>query len=79
MASHFAELLGLMNIQRASLVEMGKIVELGATVGLSFYDASYLHAATVKSLTLVTEDHQLSLAAERLSVKAMDSRGLTAT
>lgn len=77
MASHFAELLGLMKIERTPFEEMGEIVELGATAGLSFYDASYLHGAMGKGLTLVTEDRQLIHAAERLSVKAIKAEELT--
>lgn len=38
---------------------------------LTFYDASYLHVAKSKGLTLVTEDKELSEKAKRINIKAI--------
>lgn len=38
---------------------------------LTFYDASYLHVAKSKGLTLVTEDKELSEKAKHINIKAI--------
>ncbi|MBA7495485.1 hypothetical protein ES702_06072 [subsurface metagenome] len=38
---------------------------------LTFYDASYLHVAKSKELTLVTEDKELSEKAKRINIKTI--------
>jgi len=48
-------------------------------MGLTFYDASYLHTAERLSLTLATEDERLGCAVKRVGVPLTSLAGLKYT
>jgi predicted nucleic acid-binding protein len=48
-----------------------EVMKLATGLKLTFYDASYLHIANSKGLTLVTEDEELSEKARHINIKAM--------
>jgi len=52
--------------------ELG-VLALAADVGLTFYDASALHAAKSEGLTLVTDDEKLAAAAKRKGVRVLST------
>jgi len=46
-------------------------MRLATELRATFYDASYLHIAKIRGLTLVTEDDELGEKAERANIKAI--------
>lgn len=51
--------------------DFGGTMRLATSLGLTFYDASYLHVAGSRGLTLVTEDGELRERAKRAGVKVI--------
>jgi predicted nucleic acid-binding protein len=50
-------------------VEYGEVLPLAETMGLSFYDASYLRLAFDLKFELVTLDKRLAAAAAKIGVR----------
>jgi len=51
--------------------DFGGTMRLATSLGLTFYDASYLHVARSRGLTLVTEDGELRERAKQAGVKVI--------
>ena len=65
----------ILEILRNEKIESGEdfrgVMKLATGLKLTFYDASYLHLAKSKGLTLVTEDGELSGKAKHINIKAI--------
>ncbi len=62
-----AKILGLMEVTPITTDETDAIMQIAMGRSLTFYDASYLHAAKRDGLALITEDEPLREAAEKMS------------
>ena len=67
-----AKILGIIRNEKIESVEDFRgVMKLATGLKLTFYDASYLHLAKSKDLTLVTEDEELSGKAKHINIKAI--------
>jgi len=74
LAEASSSILGNMLVLRVE--DEPEVLRLAAAMGLTFYDASYLHTAERLSLTLATEDARLGRAAKRVGVPLTSLAGL---
>jgi predicted nucleic acid-binding protein len=74
LAEASSSILGNMLVLRVE--DEPEALRLAAAMGLTFYDASYLHTAERLSLTLATEDARLGRAAKRVGVPLTSLAGL---
>ncbi|MGQ9469564.1 MAG: type II toxin-antitoxin system VapC family toxin [Nitrososphaerales archaeon] len=71
-AEHLAKILEIIEVTKIeSNQDFRKVMELATELKLTFYDASYLHAAKNRKFTLVTEDMELKEKAEQASIEAI--------
>lgn len=71
-AENLAEILKLLKIEKIeSEVDFREVMKLATTLKLTFYDASYLHVAKYRKLTLVTEDRELYKKAKHANIKSI--------
>ncbi|MEM2935623.1 MAG: type II toxin-antitoxin system VapC family toxin [Candidatus Bathyarchaeia archaeon] len=71
-AEDMAKILEIMgNEEIKSSEDFRGVMKLATGLKLTFYDASYLHLAKSKGLTLVTEDEELSGKAKHINIKAI--------
>jgi len=62
------------NMKTAAIQDTTAVLNIAIEEGITFYDASYLHAAVKNNLTLVTDDERLSSAARRYVKTAFSNR-----
>lgn len=62
------------NMKTAAIHDTTAVLNIAIEEGITFYDASYLHAAVKNNLTLVTDDERLSSAARRYVKTASSNR-----
>jgi len=62
------------NMKTAAIQDTTAVLNIAIEEGITFYDASYLHAAVKNNLTLVTDDERLSSAARRYVKTASSNR-----
>lgn len=62
------------NMKTAAIHDTTAVLNIAIEEGITFYDASYLHAAVKNNLTLVTDDERLGSAARRYVKTAFSNR-----
>jgi len=60
-----------MVVRKFGELDARRVTDLAQSVGLTFYDASYLTLADMSKETLATNDRELSEAARRLGVRTV--------
>lgn len=71
-AENLAEVLKTLKIEKlTSKTDFKDAMKLAATLKLTFYDASYLHIAKSRKLTLVTEDMKLHEKAKHVNIESL--------
>ena len=63
--------LGLMDLEKLEREDVRDTMMLAVDLDLTFYDASYLHTAKSRNMTLITEDKELLEKAKKIGVKAV--------
>jgi predicted nucleic acid-binding protein len=58
-------------VRKFGELDARRVTDLAQSVGLTFYDASYLTLADISKETLATNDRELSEAARRLGVRTV--------